>query len=349
MSRLLAGLLAQPEEAIGKTIARLEKKTAYPSEDVRFVADNTRLLRAKLSKLGLDPDDTTGEELYYALRAKFDRDCRHIDDALDVDGGISFHKRLDKALQLAAHIADGREAWVLKSASAKGLLKQLPPKRLMKLLGYRSVESMLKREEVAGLFIGAVFCESISWQKKIGAKIARLEPTSFELRPTKLIKLPPERYGSLPFKDKLAASNLLVGAVALCPSELAESSPVLTLALFLGDELEKIPTRTRRKTVYDINPALRWWQGAEHLLHWNDGQPVSLNFKDAAINFSKGHDYENRVSRHAQSSLWEELISRYKRYSENLPVDANPLSAGTADNFAKLLVPQQLALEYSEA
>ena len=105
MSKLIANLLGKPESFITHALAELEKITGYHSEDVRFLAQNNHRLRQKFEQLGLDPDDTTKEELYHALLARFQNDSRALDRALGVSDQSVLDHRIDVAIELVKKTA----------------------------------------------------------------------------------------------------------------------------------------------------------------------------------------------------------------------------------------------------
>ena len=76
MSRVIADIIEHPESVVSKVISSLEAKNGFPSHDVRHYADSHQKSRIKIAELGLDPDDTTPEELYRSLLIKFQADAR---------------------------------------------------------------------------------------------------------------------------------------------------------------------------------------------------------------------------------------------------------------------------------
>jgi hypothetical protein len=133
MSKKLAELLDEPEVVVESVIKKLENLSGWESTDVRLLAEINNKSRAKHLELGLDPNDTTGPELYHALLAKLNKDEAKINlpstTILNQVSGV--HKNYN--------------AYSLKRNIAKELLRSHPPRRLMKQLGFRSVDSMLKR------------------------------------------------------------------------------------------------------------------------------------------------------------------------------------------------------------
>ncbi|MBI4033584.1 hypothetical protein HY379_01155 [Candidatus Saccharibacteria bacterium] len=346
MSKTMSRLLAKSEDEVTKAVSKLEASCGYPSEDVRLLAENKGRLRHKIGQLGLDPDDTTDEELYHALRTRFERDSQMLDKALGVDEGTKLDTRIDKAIQLAGHCASTDEMWVVKSSIARSLLVKNPPKHIAKNLHYRSIASMIKREDVAGIFLAASVAESTSWCKSIAGQLAKLSAASFELRPLRIINLRPERWGDAQSLTPHVVYDEKMGAVAIWPSEDLRNTSVLSLTLLLLEGLHNLNPSGYREALHELSPALRWWADAEQLI--SDGeQPVSLNLKDVSLNHLKKHDLAESARHHGARSLWEELTVRYQKISESL-TDRLP---DVEYNFEQVKLPTSAELyeEYVQA
>lgn len=65
----LASVLATDHPLFTRTIAELEKASGNSGVDTRLIADITEKAHDAMRSLGLDPADTSGEELYHALGA----------------------------------------------------------------------------------------------------------------------------------------------------------------------------------------------------------------------------------------------------------------------------------------
>ncbi|MGH7156661.1 MAG: hypothetical protein ACREGG_00890, partial [Candidatus Saccharimonadales bacterium] len=185
MSKRIAELMDQPEYLVKKIITKLEDKNGYPSHDARLLADNIQKVRIKLADLGLDPDDTTGEELYHALLTRFEKDAKQFDSYFDAEE-LDFDQRSSKAVEILTQKIELPKQWALKKAVAKNVLRAQPPKHVMKHLRYRSIESMLKREDLGEIYLAAQHLESSSWSKSHARQVSKLSQTDFELRSVKL-------------------------------------------------------------------------------------------------------------------------------------------------------------------
>jgi hypothetical protein len=137
------------------------------------------------------------------------------------------------------HISAG-QVYGLKPAAARKLLRANPPRRTMKLLGYRSADSMLRQESPAALIAGACIAESDQWSKRLTASYAKLAPNDFETRP--LTVETPKAVRWLPVADQAAAGRQhLVSPVRECgavivlpqPAERPQYATLLTAVLIL--------------------------------------------------------------------------------------------------------------------
>lgn len=314
MTKRISQLMDQPEHLVANLISKLEDKNGYPSHDVRLLAESVQKIRAKMSNLDLDPDDTTGEELYHALLVKFEADS----NLFDVNFGaktLDFDAKVAKALYLVAKSLELPRQWALKSTIAKNVLRQHPPKRVMKQLRYRSVESMLKRENISEIFLGAQYLEPASWLKIHSRLISRLEQTAFELRPLKLQTLSYGRWANTADPQTFIAENNSVGALGIWPSEQVKNVPLLSMVVFVVDKLNSYKNIKLGQTTANLSQTVAWWADLDHLVANLSSEHVSLSLKDVALNSLYTLSYSQRELSHAQISFWQELLSRY----ENLP------------------------------
>lgn len=342
MSKVLAALLDKPEATVANVVGKLEQRAGNPSEDARLIAETSVQARAKISQLGLDPADTTGPELFRTLVARWESDCATVEKALGVNGEEDIKVRASKALELARHAASSVRLWALRTSVAKTSLRALSPKKTMKLLNYRSIESCLKREDPALLYMIASKLEPPTWQRKMDDRLRKLGSADFELREPELLLVDAK---GLPKSDNLTLSSAALGVVGVRADQAGPEIPLLSMVVFVLDELEKLGADPSRFKLASINPTLRWWIGAEHLLAWNDGEPVSLNYKDIALSHLQQHDFAERARSYGSLALWGHLASRYAKHLQDLPEEL----ASASKTAQAALVPPELAMEYSEA
>lgn len=185
MTRVLSELLGAKEPAFRLGLRQLEQASGCPSEDIRLSTEISRAIQDKLKELSLDPHDTTGPELYNALQEHIKDDNAEILKLLNVD-----EENTDLMVRMQHFVESlnvSKRSFALKSSTVKRLLKKHPPKRAMKLLGYRSIDSMLKHEPVALLYTAATIAEMPQWHKAFYAQYNQLLPSDFETHDVRLV------------------------------------------------------------------------------------------------------------------------------------------------------------------
>lgn len=187
MTRFLSQILGATEPTFSQSIQQLERASGHPSADIRLTAELRLKLRTKLMELGLDPQDTTGPELYEALQQKLQADEIQVRRALGIKPTADADTVVSRVHLYLEHRDMPKQCFALKTSVAKRLLKKKPPKTVMKRLHYRSLDSMLKHEPVAALYAAALAVEPASWHKTFREQYLKLRPSDFETRSMHLI------------------------------------------------------------------------------------------------------------------------------------------------------------------
>ena len=84
MTRYLSLALGAQQPLFGQSIDALERASGRPAADIRLTSELAQRVRLKIIELGLDPDDTTGPELYAALQNKLRDDDAKLRAALGI-------------------------------------------------------------------------------------------------------------------------------------------------------------------------------------------------------------------------------------------------------------------------
>lgn len=183
MTRMLSQLLGAQEPEFRLGIRELEQASGAPNSDIRLSTDILQRVNDKIRELGLDPADTTPEELYHALQQRLQDDERRLREHLALNDNSPTEVILSATLKLVESLDIPKECFAIKLSVGKSLLKALPPKKVMKELGYRSVASMIKHEPVPQLLVAALVYESTHWQQQFYEQYKKLHPSNFEQRP----------------------------------------------------------------------------------------------------------------------------------------------------------------------
>lgn len=205
MSRTISELLGATEPLFSLSLQQLEEASGNPSADVRLTAEIVGKVRLKIEELGLDPDDTTPRELHHALIGKIEEHDKHL---VRLIGGGSDTENAAKLMPLMKKawekVDTPKTCWVLKRSVAKAMLKKTPPKQIMAHLGYRSIDSMLKNENLGEIYGALRFAESAEWLNAFNEQYKSIKPQDFETRKIEVIEMPLERWGDIaaPFIHK---------------------------------------------------------------------------------------------------------------------------------------------------
>lgn len=246
MSRILSQLLDAREPNFSHTLQDLERESGHPNLDIHVSAEISQLVRQKTRELGLNPRDTSGEELYIALQDLIAIHDRFIANSIGVAEGDDTDAILRKIKSAIDGLTLPKSCWALKPSVVRRLLKSMPPKRVMKLMHYRSVDSMLKRESVTEVLGAARLVESRTWMQQYMKGYRGLQPTDFETRDMELMVLDSERYrdvarGFIAKKRRNLAYLKEMGTILLLPLPQPKlpgaSITLLPLVLYYMNEL----------------------------------------------------------------------------------------------------------------
>lgn len=223
MTKMLVELLQAKEPLFSTSLRQLEAVSGKPSVDVRLSAEIMERFNSKVKELGLDPKDSTGEEIYAALINL----AKQHDEHLAKQIGATDPEDIEAMLPLVKTAVDKvdmkRDCWVLKDETAKDMLRGMPPQKVMEVLGYSDVNQMLDKENLYEVYGALRFAEDEDWLNEFNTQYKALTADDFETRDIQMVFMPKEKWGDIaaPYVEKKNHLNTHLkelGVVIILPS-----------------------------------------------------------------------------------------------------------------------------------
>jgi hypothetical protein len=202
MTRFLADSLQLGEPSFRMGLKHFDAHDGHHprNTDIRFSNHIRQATRSKMRELGLDADDTTPEELYHLLQQRLREDDVRLTRRLRTEAATHVSAEGDVAAGMV-HALERLpvldRCFALKGTSLRALLRKQPPKKAMKRLGYRSLDSFLKHETPVSALAAAWLTEGITWQHKFLDQYKRLTPADFEDRAIAIVRPHSKRWQEL--------------------------------------------------------------------------------------------------------------------------------------------------------
>lgn len=197
MARFLRDLLDAKEPLFSLALRQLEVGSGSHGTDARLVGEIYEKATDRIRKLGLDPSDSTGKEVYRALLNKVAHNDVHLAKTIGSPDAEDVQKLIPLMKKAVDDIDIDKACWVLKKSVAKDMLRNMPPPNIMKHLGYRSVDSMLKNENLYEVYGALRFAEGPEWLTEFNAKYKQLTPSDFTQRTIEIVIMPHDRWAEL--------------------------------------------------------------------------------------------------------------------------------------------------------
>lgn len=244
-------------------LQKLESAGGHPNNDIRFSMDMSRSAKDKLRELGLDPEDTTPEELYHVLQAKVKNDDARLTKTLRTLAATRISAEADPIAGMICAIKelpDSKRCFALKPSALRAILKKVPPKKAMKRLGYRSIDSFLKHETPVSILAAASLTEDAAWHRRLGDRYKKVQAVDFENRSIQIVQFDSKRWRGLA-REAMANKrhNVMcfkeIGALAFLPLPASAPSGSLTASLCLAlHELNEIRASSTFLKLCQVRP-----------------------------------------------------------------------------------------------
>lgn len=163
---------------LDKKMGAISKKTGVLD---KILEDNRTIIDSRLARLGLNRQ-SPAKDIYGALIKKV-YSCDKI--FVQKLGNVSAAKVEDcqKVLDAIQASVSKLNGYFLKKDKAKELLIKEPPKNILQVLNYQSVEEMLRKEDIFEIFAALRFIENNDWLNNVFFKqYESLTPADFEER-----------------------------------------------------------------------------------------------------------------------------------------------------------------------
>ncbi len=198
MTKLLRDLLAAQEPLFTQSLHELEFLTGRKNIDNKLTAEIIEKTHAATRSLGLDSQDTTAKELFHALSHRVKEHNVNLAKSLGSSDEAPVREMIPKLVEVAQSVQIPRDCWVLKKSVAKELLREMPPKKMMKHLGYRSLESMFKNENFSEIYSALRFSEGGEWLNAYDELFKeRIRPSDFESRTIEVIVMDHKKWADM--------------------------------------------------------------------------------------------------------------------------------------------------------
>lgn len=197
MAKILRDLLDAEEPIFSLSLQQLERASGQRGTDARLIGEITEIMRRGLDSLGLDAGDTSDEELYSALLGRIKADNDRVTRLIGGSDADDVRDMVPRIVSAVEAMDINRSCWVLKRAVAKRLLRTMPPHKLMKHLGYRSVDSMLKHENIDEVYTALRFSEGGEWLNTYNELFKTVKPSDFETRDISIVIMDHKKYVDL--------------------------------------------------------------------------------------------------------------------------------------------------------
>jgi len=199
MAKFLSDLLDAEEPVFTTAIHQLEDVSGRNGADAKLIGDITAMAHENLRELGLVPAAATGEEVYHALLGRVESDIKRLVRIIGADESRSEDVQylVPFMIDAANKVNFNRKVFVLKREKAKDLLRQMPPKQLMKKLGYDDVDKMYENEDFDEIYTALRFSEGPEWLTEYDELFKQITPEDYEERDLRIIQMDHEKYVDL--------------------------------------------------------------------------------------------------------------------------------------------------------
>ncbi len=239
MARVISDILDADTLAFNHLIDKWEQRTGRKGYDLSLYSDMRSQATRAIRDLGLDPSDTISGELYFAIQEQARQDSEWLANHIGVENQDSPDVLVEKVLSWVEKHAASTRIWACKPILVRSFLKKQPPKAVMKALGLRSVDSMLKRNSPAEILILAYQLETPEWTKRFKQQYKKCKTTDFDERTIQFLVSNEERTEKIKKAgypvSRFVSPNYEVGSVMIIPPAYRFPLDVLAMVVSIAE------------------------------------------------------------------------------------------------------------------
>ncbi|MDD5099043.1 MAG: hypothetical protein PHP35_01760 [Candidatus Colwellbacteria bacterium] len=177
----VAGTLRADKDTVKILEEKMAAATGKKGVMDKIVEENNALMTKRLDFLGLTMG-AGAKEIYESLISKIESDDNKLFELFG-HPSISDEGCCEDILRRARQAANPPVGFFMKIEKAKEFLRKEPPKKVMEMLGYSSIDDMLSKEDVFEIYAALRFIEGSDWLNNVFFKqYESLKPEDFEFR-----------------------------------------------------------------------------------------------------------------------------------------------------------------------
>ncbi len=182
MSKTLANIFDHDRVEFSHLVKDWESRAGGPNHDIALYSDMRSRAVQAVKKLGLDPVDTINTELYFALQERARQDNERLAGIIGIKSSDNPDDLLKKVTKWVTKNSHNIELWMVRSSVVRSIIKKNPPKNVMKSLGLRSVDSMIKRDNIGEILSLSEELESNAYRQKLITAFKKINVSDFDQR-----------------------------------------------------------------------------------------------------------------------------------------------------------------------
>lgn len=197
MGKVLKNLLNAEEPLFSRSIRELEKASGNHGADAKLVGDILASAHDRMRQMNLDPADSTGKEVYRALMNRVAADNTRLATVIGASDPENVEHMVPLMVKAANAVDFPRKVFVIKHSAAKKMLEKMPPKNLMKTLGYENLDDMFAGENFSELYTALRFSEGPEWLESYDELFKSVTVEDYEERDLEIVIMDHNKYVDL--------------------------------------------------------------------------------------------------------------------------------------------------------